>query len=369
MVVEFKPRSVNDRGSPKSHINAVIAKENVTVDYNHDFIAAADRATFHREEGASLQHGLSGIIRMHADGPDGHCHVTNRNGDLIHARQIFIDTLHRRLNFAHPKGALFTLRTGYSKERIDFSSDTLNWDERTGALNLRGHVWISQKGFGQLKSDGEVTLFQSSEQGRKQLSTIECYGPTTLIYQAESKKRVSDTDLSHIIQCWGKMVVDHDHLQVVMESPEPSEQEETVRQVYYNDKQGSLFADRMEVKYKLSEGRLVPLKVILNGSVKMLNKPISESEKLQYALADRVEISFATQEALLSADSDKRVLVLDQVNDLQVSAPALKIKRNEATKKDSIQGMGDVRFNFQDPEFERLYKRFDQLQKQVEKHE
>lgn len=352
MVVEFNPE--NGSGSPKSHINAVIAKENVTVDYNHDFIAAADRATFHREEESLSEKGLAGIIRMHADGPEGHCHVTNRNGDLIHAHQIFVDTLHRRLTFAHPKGALFTLRKS-QKERIDFSSDTLNWDEQKGALNMRGNVSISQKGFGQLTAKDEITLFHSIQNGRKEVSRIEARGPTTLTHP--SVKGEGQT-----LQSSGSMIVDHAHLNAILDSKLAKDGS----QVVYRDHQGTLYADHIEVKYDLVKGKISPTKVTLTGEVKMVGKPAHDPQKLQYALADRVEIFPFTQEALLTADKGKRVLFFDQINDLKVSAPGIKIKRDEATKKDSIQGLGDVRFNFQDPEFERLYKRFEQLQKQVE---
>ncbi|MCE5317432.1 MAG: hypothetical protein LLG04_08770, partial [Parachlamydia sp.] len=199
MALEFEQDA--EFSSPKKGIHTIVANDQVTVDYNHDFIAAADRATFHRDDAVQVKSGLSGIICLEANGEEGHCHVTNRNGDLIHARQIFVDTLQRRLSFVHPKGALYTFRTGFSKERIDFTSDTLNWEEKLGTLSLLGHVTISQKGLGKLTSDEQVTLYHTICNGRKQLSTIESQGHTILIHQEESR----GNDCSHILQCWGKM--------------------------------------------------------------------------------------------------------------------------------------------------------------------
>jgi hypothetical protein len=342
MTIEFKPIDPGEKTVTKSHINAVVASENVTVDYNHDFIAAADCATFHREESPVSQTGLSGIICLNAEGDDGHCHVTNRNGDLIHARQIFVDTLNRRLSFAHPKGALFSSRNRLVKERIDFSSDMLNWDEQEGTLKLRGHVKIAEKGLGQLISDDEVTLFHSILNGKKELSTIESTGHTVL------------THTSHILQSCGKMAVDHANLKVTLDSP-------GVEQVFYKDDQGTIYADHAEVEYELVEGKISPRKLTLEGHVKMINKPCKDLQRQQYVLADRVKVFPATQEVFLSADKGNRVLVYDQVNDLQVSAPGLKIKRDEATKKESMQGIGDVRFNFLDPEFDQLHQRFEEM--------
>ncbi len=269
MIVEFKPGSEK---TSKNHIQAIIAKKNVTVDYNHDFIAAADLATFHRDGHIPSQKGLSGVICLHAEGEEGHCHVTNRNGDLIHARQIFVDTLNRRLSFAHPKGALFREGKGAPKERLDFSSDTLTWDEQRGALNLRGHVTLAEKGLGEMKTDDQMTLFHL----KKQLNTIESSGHTTLIHRE---------NLSHTLQCWGKMVVDHPNLKVTMASPELSQP-----QVFYEDDHGSLYADRAEIKYDWVEGAIKPVKMILEGHIKMISKPSKQSEKQQFALADRVDV-------------------------------------------------------------------------------
>lgn len=358
MAVEFEPDS--EFASPKRGIHTIAANEQVTVDYNHDFIAAADRATFHREENAeeNAKSGLTGVICLEANGDEGHCHVTNRNGDLIHARQIFVNTLQRRLSFVHPKGVLYTLRTGYSKERIDFTADTLNWEEKQGTLNLLGHVMIAQKGLGTLTSDEQVTLRLLLANGRKQLSTMESHGHTILTHKEEGR----ENDCSHVLQCWGKMLVDHTSLKITLDSPDDS------KQVFYKDRHGSLYADRAFVAYKWMDGAIKPAKIILEGNVKMVNKP-AQGIQHQFALADRVEIFPATQEALLSAQEGRRVLIYDQVNDMQASAPGIKIKRDAITKKDSVQGMGDVRFNLINPELEQLYKRFEQIQKPFSKKE
>lgn len=360
MAVDFE----QDAGfsSPKRGIKTIVANEQVTVDYNHDFIAAADRATFHREEGADDQAktGLTGVICLQANVEEGHCHVTNRNGDLIHARQIFVNTRDRFLSFVHPKGALYTIRTGYSKERIDFSSDTLNWDEKLGTLNLLGHVMIAQKGLGKLTSDEQVTLNHAAVNGRKLLSTIESQGHTILTHQEEGRGQ----DCSHVLESWGKMFVDHANLKIALESPEKAKD----KQVFYQDRHGSLYSDRAFVAYHWIDGALKPGKIVLEGNVKMVNKPV-QVMRHQFALADRVEIFPETQEALLSAADGRRVLVYDQVNDMQASATGIKLKRDQITKKESLQGIGDVRFNLIDPELEQLYKRFEQIQKPFSKKE
>jgi hypothetical protein len=89
-----------------------------------------------------------------------------------------------------------------------------------------------------------------------------------------------------------------------------------------------------------------------NGAI----EPGKTKAFLEYALADVVEYSPQTKEVQLSALNKGRVLFFDKVNNLQISAPALKIKRDAVTQKDSIQGVGDVRFNFVKHELDKMKK-------------
>ena len=76
-------------------------------------------------------------------------------------------------------------------------------------------------------------------------------------------------------------------------------------------------------------------------------------------IADKVEYTPQTNEAVFTSHNNlKRVLFYDKANDMEVSATTLKIKRDEATKKETVKGIGDVRFSFVENEFEQLRKRF-----------
>jgi len=52
------------------------------------------------------------------------------------------------------------------------------------------------------------------------------------------------------------------------------------------------------------------------------------------------------------------VLFYDKINNLQVSAPEIKMQRDKQTKKQQFQGIGDVRFHFVEKEYQQLRKRF-----------
>ena len=62
---------------------------------------------------------------------------------------------------------------------------------------------------------------------------------------------------------------------------------------------------------------------------------------------------------VLYANEEQRVLFYDRLNKVQVSAPAVNIRRDGTTGKEAVQGMGDVRFTFADEERSALLENFD----------
>jgi hypothetical protein len=77
----------------------------------------------------------------------------------------------------------------------------------------------------------------------------------------------------------------------------------------------------------------------------------------QYAMADRLDLFLKDRIMRLSAEPKKRVLLIDSLNDLQVSAPSL-ILQKDAQQALAIQGEGDVRFHFLQKEFELMKNHF-----------
>lgn len=77
----------------------------------------------------------------------------------------------------------------------------------------------------------------------------------------------------------------------------------------------------------------------------------------QYAMADRLDLFLKDRTMRLSAAPKKRVLLIDSLNDLQVSAPSL-ILQKDAEQAIAIQGEGDVRFHFLQQEFELMKNHF-----------
>jgi len=364
----------SDKTTPShSCLSDIIANEDVTVDYNRDFTAYANQATYHRSNEDSLKSTLPGLITLSAnegsadENKNGICQVTNRNGDIIKASLICIDTTKRHILFAYPQGTLHAKKSpNLKQEPITFSSDALIWDDAQSILTLRDHVTIIQNGLGTLTTDDQIQLFQQQINDTKQLRAIESTGKTILVYESSDKK------LSHTLTCYGKALVDHEHYKTVMDSPR-DDQGNVIegKQVFLHDDMGDIYADRVTIYYNISDQNFITSKIVLEGHVYILNRGAVDPEKtkafLEYAIADTVEYAPQANEIYMSAAGKKRVLFFDRVNNLQVSAPALKIRRDQTTNKDSIQGMGDVRFSFMKREIEEIEKHFHLLVDDKEK--
>ena len=119
-------------------------------------------------------------------------------------------------------------------------------------------------------------------------------------------------------------------------------------QVHYRDEINQVFADKVTIQYGQDDLN----KVLLEGGVKVMTRG---GLLLQYVLSDTAEYFPETKTISFKAKAGKRVIFFDQPNNIQMSAPELKIVSGE---KQSIQGVGDVRFELIEEELKELKKRF-----------
>jgi lipopolysaccharide export system protein LptA len=345
--------------SQKNCISEITARQNVTVNYNHDFIAAADFAIYQRlKDAANLdEHKLPGTINLVAESQNGICQITNRNGDMIRAAKIDIDTLKRCLNFTIPRGTLLLKAKDNTTDRVFFESDHMTWDDANNLLTFLGNITISEKAYGQLHGDREVKLSYTEENGKKKIKSIISLGETSLAHIDDEKKLV------HTLTSYGNVCVDHVSFKTSITSPlDLNNRVHEGMQVYFHDIYGEIYADKAFLDYEQVNGVLTLKKITLEGHVKILNRSSVNPEEseafLQYALTDHVEFDPATNEMVMSSRKKSRVLFYDKVNNLQISAPGVKIKRDALTKQESIQGIGDARFSLVDHELEKLKNHF-----------
>lgn len=333
-------------------ISQITADNDVSVNYNNDFRSIADHGLYERQEQGQ------GFLSLGANEQSGICQVSNRNGDLINANKISIDTSKRELQFDSPKGSIFTHNGDELDSEIDFSCGNMAWNEPQDVLILRDQVEVNYKGVGALTNPDEIRIHRTLIDGHKKVSMIDGIGHSVLNYRDEKKNE------SHVLTTHNSFVLDRQRMQAHLDSPRDANKNVLENlQVHFADSMGEIYADEMYVNYQEINNRMTPVKIFLKGNVWLLSRSSADKEDpgkiLQFAMADRLEYDVPTKEMLCMADGNKRVLFFDKNNNLQVSAPSVKARRDPLTKKDAIQGMGDVRFSFIEKEYEQLKKRFE----------
>lgn len=335
--------------SKKIFLKQIKADDNVKAYYDDDYMVFCDFATYN-----PIQNGSTGILSLGmANSGNTSCLLMTQNQDHIQAKDVLIDTQKRQLACSHPRGTLI-----FNKEQILlFSSDKMIIDETKQMLSLQQAVKVNLGSQVDLSTNKEIEIHRDEINGKKVLTKIFSPEETLITYLEQNKI------LEHRLFCYGALTIDHDLLQATLKSPVNS-QGFTIegKQVSFEDLLGRIQADVVVIIYQQIDRKLIPSKIILSGDVKIFNcfdGHVQESGSvLQYALADVVEYDPFSKEMLLRSGEGKRVLLFDKVNNIQMSAPALKIIRDEAHPKGSIKGIGDVRFTFIEKEFEQLRKNF-----------
>lgn len=364
MAVEMS-RLGSEGDEPLSHhVQQITADQNVTVDYNREFMAAGDHMIYQRyQQGwdADDSVAMPGMIYLRPSDFYGVCQVTSRRGDLIKAQEIEIDIPLQVVTFDKPKGAVYVAAEEEEHQRIDFSSDSLAWDQRSNLLTLQNKVVLYQNALGKLTCTDKAQLCQKIVDGARELKWIEATGTTEMTYLDEVN------DDTHILVCHGRVHIDaHDRV-TTLDSPRAvggkSDGIAPGKQVYFQDRRGMLYADHIRLDYDLIGNGVVPKKLTVSGNVKILNRSAdgrgSDGRAIQYALADVVEYVPGEEQMVLYANEDRRVLFYDRINRVQVSAPAVNVRRDGTTGKEAVEGIGDVRFTFADEEMNAMHKNFD----------
>ena len=328
-------------------IEKMTADGNVVINYNGN-VAASDRAIFKRKHDTDGKEILPGIVTLNCSSPERLCRFTSPQGDEILSTTILVDTVRHELAFTRPKGMISSL---------EFSADRMFWNDSASKLTLSGGVEISQQGYGKLQATNDVRLLMTVVAGKKVLRGMETNGEATLTYADK------EAGLDHVLKSYGSLRIDHQKMETKLQSPENTDGSVVDgRQVFYKDSKGEIYSDKVFVKYDLVDKKIVPVRIVLQGNVKLTNNlERSEKDKTlsnQYILADRVDFIPKTKHMIFKADKGRRVLLFDKGNNLEVSAPGLRIVRDTAARKETIQGIGDVRFSFVENEFERLRSHF-----------
>lgn len=331
----------------------LVAQGNVSLRYTEEFSAKADRAIY-REGPHRLDKNadeLTGMIYLVPDGTDGTCEVFHGEGDHIEARLIRIDTDEESLFFDQPVGQVYFEEKVGMLDRIEFRADALFWDDRAQQLSLQHNVGLTDIGIGTLYAEREVSVSIVGTDNLHQIERLRTQGPTHLVLEGESPGELRE------LYCFDGVDIDNKQFLVHMHSPTKNGAVVAGKQLRYRDKVGEIQADTATIYYQLVNSDLEVDRIVIEGNVYIVNHasfdPADPTPVLQYAIADKVEY-FAQDQVMMLSSQGRRVLFFDKLNNIQVSAPAIRMSRDRLTGKEAVKGLGDVRLRLIGQEMDRL---------------
>lgn len=357
----------------KHTIDTMTAEGNVTILYGDALTVNSDHALFkHHPE---TTEAFSGIITLNCH-PGKSCRVATPNGDEIHAATMTIDTETRELHGTSPKGTLRSVSE--ASKPVHCTADHLVWNDQESKLRLLGNVQITQEG-SCFQTAHDVLLVLKTIEGKKVLHGMETKGEASLTYHDPTKEGLikyfpsnetlhNSTALSqdeYLLQSYGSLRIDHQKQEIKLRSPElPDGSVVKGKQVHMSDGKGEIFADKAFLKYDYIEQKMTPVRIVLQGNVKMTAPASQKTPSSQhYILADRADFIPQSKEIVLKSAKGKRVLLFDQGSNLEVSAPGIKFNRDHKIDQETVQGIGDVRFHFVDAECDELQRHFSLYEK------
>jgi len=333
-------------------IETILAKEDVIIDYAKEFTVQADHALYRKSSGTTgtSSKEFQGTVTAYPKDADHPCRMTHE-GDVIDADSIDLNMMHSKLSMRRPRGILLSRLIPHAqKGEIHFKSNYLLWDHLKNILTLKGQIYIQEDALGELKVDDEMQVIQQIQEGKRVLKMIRAKGKTLLHY-----KDAQDNS-SHQLMCFGTLKIDREKLNGFLDSPEMNGRVAEDQQIHYEGNEMTAFSDKAYIEYSLVEESLQPVSLALKGNIRLTSAQAEAPTRC--ALSDRLSYSPSTHTLILSADPGKKVLFWDEQQSLHISAAEVHITRDPNTHKDSIKGVGNVKFTLTGEENSALKKIF-----------
>ncbi len=298
-------------------VQNILARDNVELTYANDYILFTD-AIFYQKElvnpaGTEFQSHLSSQGKQK-------CKLVHV-ADTIEADHFDLDVVHNKLVMTNPQGVLPSL----SKGEVRFTAKELLWDHDRNTLVLKGNPAVQEPNLGTLISDKEIFLFQKD----KNLVGFKSFGKTTLTYLN-----------NHQLISHGILNFDRERNVGNVESPVVNGVVPENLQLSYQEGEMSVLADKATIEYNEENGTFQPISVSLNGHVKISSSNADKAAR--FGLADRVTYSPTTRTFILGADPGKKVVFVNDEDNLKISAQEVHITQDPTTKKQTIKGLGNV---------------------------
>jgi lipopolysaccharide export system protein LptA len=236
----------------------------------------------------------------------------------------------------NPQGILPSLGKG----EVRFTAESLLWNHDQNTLVLKGNPKVQEPNLGTVVSDKEIFLFQKD----KSLIGFKGVGKTTMTYLN-----------NHQLISHGTLSFDRERKLGTVESPMVNGAVPEGLQLSYKEGEMSVLADKAHIEYTEENGSFQPVSVSLKGQVKVSSIGDKPS---RYGLADRLTYSPTTRTFILGADPGKKVLFVNNEENIRLSAQEVHITQDPTTKKQSVKGLGNVQLALSSDEQLSLNKYF-----------
>jgi len=262
-----------------------------------------------------------------------------RGDDKIHAESIEIDVNRQVLFLKNPKGLFYSSSLPHAqKGEVRFQCDRLVWDHSRNTLHLQENAHVEEASFGTLDVDRELTLIQKDQDGHKLVSSLHADGRSVLQFQDQDRETV------HRLICHGPVILDHEKMHASFESPVKGGHVAKEEQLYYEEGQIAVYADRGMIDYAMQENRLRPSAIALKGNIRVLSYNAAQAPR--FALADWITYSPTTRTFILSANPGSKVLFWDEQENMRISAQEIHLTQDGNHETEAVKGVGNVQFSF-----------------------
>jgi hypothetical protein len=301
----------------KNHI--IFAQDAVQFEYDQKYTLYADTALFRK-----FQNHLSATCN------EGRKCKLTYEANHIEAEKMDLDLISSELSMLHPQGTLHSL---ISQTNANFSANTLIWNHLSNTLFLKGKAHFTDPSLGDVFSENEIQLVQTD----KQLSSIKTQGKTTINYLN-----------SHKLTCFGTIDLNQKKLQATILSPLVDGLTPQNLQLSYQEDQVTVFADTGHIEYTALNNTFQPLSLSLKGNVHLLSHDATKA--VSYGITDRLNYSPTTRTFILSADPGKKVIFINEDDNICLSAQEVHITEDPSTKKQTVKGIGNVQLTLSSEE-------------------
>lgn len=328
-------------------IREILATGSVVIDFAQSLTLQAGKALY-KKAGEN-------ILRAFPTDSFATCDI-QRGDDRIHAEAIEIDVNRKVLFLKNPKGVLFSSLPHGQKGEVRFQSERLVWDHPQNTLHLQGHAHVDEVSFGTLDVDKELVVIQKEHDGNKTIASLHADGRSVLQFQDIGRHNV------HRLISHGHVMLDHEKMHATFESPMKGNRVAKEDQLYYEEGQIAVYADRGMIDYAMQDQKLRPSSITLKGNIRVLSNNAAEAPR--FGLADWITYSPTTRTFILSANPGSRVLFLDGKENLRISAQEIHLTQDGNHQTESVKGVGNVQFSFNADEEALLQKVFGLTSKQ-----